>query len=98
MKPPSIIDLSRRAFLLRSETQATSAPGVLVTEHCLTAHGVYCESCRDACEFEALRFVPQLGAVPKPTIDPELCTQCGECVQACPKDGIRLRPNALTHG
>ncbi|MBL8525401.1 MAG: 4Fe-4S binding protein [Betaproteobacteria bacterium] len=82
-------DLSRRSFLLRSEMPA---PSVAVAQHCLALSGVYCDSCRDACETGALRFTPQLGAVPKPALDTNLCTQCGECARLCPQDAIRIRP------
>ena len=81
--------LSRRAFLLRSEMPQ---PFVAITDQCFAARGIYCESCRDACESGALRFVPQLGSVPRLIVEPDLCTQCFECVQVCPQDAIRVKP------
>ena len=42
-------------------------------------------------ETGALRFVPQLGAVPQPVLAVDLCSQCGDCVPRCPQDAIRVR-------
>lgn len=91
-------NLSRRAFLLRSEMPQ---PRVAIAHQCFASRGIYCESCRDACEASALRFVPQLGSVPKLIVEPDLCTQCGECVPVCPQDAIRVKPLAaaeVQHG
>jgi ferredoxin-type protein NapF len=90
-------DLSRRRFLLRSEMPA---PKVAIAAHCLARRGVYCDSCRDACEAGAIRFVPRLSAVPQPTLDADRCTQCGECVRVCPQGAIRVRPKTgeAVHG
>ena len=80
--------LSRRAFLLRSEMPT---PSVSLSDHCFALNGVYCESCRDVCESGAIRFIPRFGAVPKPMFDADLCTQCGECAQVCPRNAIEVR-------
>lgn len=44
-------------------------------------------SCVEACQFGAIQMEEGL-----PTIDPELCTGCGRCVDVCPKDLITLIP------
>ena len=95
MRDHASASVSRRAFLLRSEMPA---PRVAISDRCFAANGIYCESCRDACETGALRFVPQLGAVPKPTLDPDRCTQCEKCVPVCPQDAIRVQPRELSVG
>ena len=95
MSDPAIADVSRRAFLLRREMPM---PTVALTDRCLATSGIYCESCRDACDVGALRFAPQLGAVPQPFFEPDRCNQCGECVRVCPQDAIRVRPKTLSHG
>ena len=82
-------NLSRRAFLLRSEMPVLR---VLVTDRCFAAIGVYCESCRDACDTGALSFVPQRGFGSRLVVAPDLCSQCGECTRVCPRDAIRVRP------
>ncbi|MEQ1517365.1 MAG: 4Fe-4S binding protein [Usitatibacteraceae bacterium] len=91
MNESPVANLSRRAFLFRSEAPP-SLPRVALNAKCLTLQGVYCENCRDACETGALRFVPQLGAVPKPALDVDLCTQCSACAEVCPEAAIDVRP------
>ena len=90
-----VTNLSRRAFLLRGETPA---PRVSLTDRCFALSGVYCESCRDICESGAIRFSHQLGAVPRPLLEPDRCTQCGECVLVCPRDALRVRPMERADG
>jgi len=43
--------------------------------------------CKAACLFDAIRMAEGL-----PVIDPEKCTACGNCVTACPRNIISLRP------
>ena len=86
---------ARRTFFLRSEMPA---PRVTVSDECFAANGIYCESCRDACDAGALRFVPQRGSVPRLVVESDLCTQCGECAQFCPQDAIRVQPLELKNG
>jgi ferredoxin len=43
--------------------------------------------CHVACPFDAIRMVEGL-----PVIDPKKCTACGNCVTACPRKIISLRP------
>jgi Fe-S-cluster-containing hydrogenase component 2 len=53
---------------------------------------VTCMQCEDApcaaaCPEEAFSWVPETGAL---TIDAEKCTQCGNCIAACPYGAIYL--------
>ena len=57
----------------------------------------YCRQCRNApcasaCPEEAIRFDDGVRAW---LVDEELCTGCGQCVEACPFDAMRLDP--VTH-
>jgi len=44
--------------------------------------------CEVACDFKAIEMSP-LGL---PVVDPEKCTACNDCVEACPKDLFTLMP------
>jgi len=81
---------SRRAFFLRPG--AVKAPAVALGEHCFALRGIHCESCRDSCEPNALRFVPRLGAPSLPVFDVTLCNRCGECAKLCPANAITVAP------
>lgn len=48
-------------------------------------------ACADACPVEAMSRDEATGAV---VIDDELCTQCYECVEACPYGAISVAPDA----
>ena len=43
--------------------------------------------CHTSCPFDAIRMEEGL-----PVVDPEKCTACGNCVAACPRKIISLRP------
>ena len=44
--------------------------------------------CAVSCDFDAIR----MSANDLPVVDPELCTACGDCVDACPLDLFTLLP------
>jgi len=44
--------------------------------------------CAVACDFEAIAMSP-FGL---PVVDPDLCTACGDCVDACPLDLFEILP------
>lgn len=62
-----------------------------LNENCLPMKGVSCQSCKDACDEQAIRF-PMTQAVPRPQIAVENCTSCGACVSVCPTDAIAILP------
>jgi Na+-translocating ferredoxin:NAD+ oxidoreductase subunit B len=47
--------------------------------------------CVDVCQFGALRMDPFTGL---PVVDDALCTACGNCLKACPKNLFELRKRA----
>lgn len=46
---------------------------------------IACKKCEKTCRFDAVHVADNLARV-----DPEKCTGCGECVEACPRDVISL--------
>jgi ferredoxin-type protein NapF len=84
------VDACAAGALRRTPMAPPWALAPVVADACLAHRGVHCQSCRDACEPEAVRFA-YLGAVPVPAIDTDLCTGCGSCVAACPVDAIAMR-------
>ncbi|WP_144209566.1 ferredoxin-type protein NapF [Shewanella donghaensis] len=62
----------------------------LVNDTCLTYQGVWCQSCKDACDPRAITFKMAVGQIPKPIIDIDACTGCGACVAPCPSASINI--------
>ncbi len=44
--------------------------------------------CEASCDFDAIKMNGQR----LPVVDPDLCTACGDCVEACPRDLFELLP------
>ena len=57
---------------------------------CLLNQGVTCQSCTDACDDEALRFVYLPGSQGEIHLDRAACTGCGACLGVCPVNAITL--------
>ncbi|MCL1144034.1 ferredoxin-type protein NapF [Shewanella gaetbuli] len=64
-----------------------------IKDNCLTHNGIWCQSCKDACDPRAITFTMAVGQVPKPQIDINSCTGCGACVSPCPNDAIGMAAN-----
>jgi ferredoxin-type protein NapF len=79
--------LSRRA-LLGLPAPATRACARIADE-CLALNDVMCESCADVCETKAIRF-SRGGFMKQPSIDPERCTACEECLSVCPVGALSI--------
>jgi len=58
---------------------------------CLSARGITCRACGDACDGRAIRFQLQPGGRAVPGLDPALCTGCGSCVAICPTQIIQIQ-------
>lgn len=65
---------------------------ISVTDNCLTHQAVFCQSCRDTCDYGAISFPLKLRQVSQPEIESELCVTCGSCVSSCPQNAINLSP------
>jgi Na+-translocating ferredoxin:NAD+ oxidoreductase RNF subunit RnfB len=46
------------------------------------------DDCKEACDFDAIF----MSTTDLPVVIPELCTACGDCVDACPKDLFTIMP------
>lgn len=75
-----VFERGRRAFPWRAS----------LGSDCLALHGVDCQSCRDVCEPQAIRFHPALGKAPQPQLSLDACTGCGACISVCPANAITL--------
>ncbi|MFT4836937.1 MAG: ferredoxin-type protein NapF [Psychromonas sp.] len=60
-----------------------------IDESCLAYKNVYCRSCSESCEAQALTFQIGLSAVPEINLD--LCTGCGACVAPCPTASVLIK-------
>lgn len=76
--------------LFRPVTEAPWDYVAHIEAGCLAHEQVFCQRCQDSCEHNAIRFSPQLGRVPTPSIALELCNGCGACVADCPVGSIRV--------
>jgi ferredoxin-type protein NapF len=60
-----------------------------INDSCLAYANVYCRSCSESCEIQALTFQVGISAVPQ--IDNDICTGCGACVAPCPTKAIEIK-------
>ena len=60
------------------------------TNTCLAANKVFCRTCEESCEVEAIRFQLKPGGIAQPELAPELCTGCGECIADCPVQALTM--------
>lgn len=65
-----------------------------IDKGCLSAQGITCRSCGDACELHAIRFQLELGGRAIPSIDTSLCNGCGSCIATCPTHVIQIQEAA----
>ena len=70
-----------------------------IEERCLALSRVFCQSCRDACPHDAIRFQLVQRSAPRPVVDHDAYTGCGACVAGCPAQAITVRePVSAAHG
>ena len=91
-------NLSRRAFLTgcrqgldRNQRAGISLPPIAtISIACLAKQGIACQSCRDACPQDAIRFRPRAGGPFLPEVNEALCNGCGVCMAPCPAEAIAV--------
>lgn len=60
-----------------------------IKESCLAFHHVFCQSCKDGCEPQAITFHYETSSIPTPKLNIDSCNQCGACVSVCPQEAIQ---------
>ncbi|WP_244494681.1 MULTISPECIES: ferredoxin-type protein NapF [unclassified Ensifer] len=63
---------------------------VAIGDGCLARNNVACQSCRDACPQQAIRFRPRTGGPFLPEVDVNSCSGCGACIGVCPVGAIGI--------
>lgn len=71
-----------------SEVPRRLVSAVSIGPSCFTQNGIACQSCRDACPEEAIRFRPRIGGPFLPELDEAACSGCGGCISVCPAGAI----------
>ena len=78
-----------KPMALIESNQENPWPAVLeINNKCLAKSEIYCQSCRDACETQAITFSYKNSSIPKPEINLDDCNQCGACISTCPQDSL----------
>ena len=65
-----------------------------ISNKCLAKAEIFCQSCRDVCESNAIKFsyikAGKISSIPQPEIVENDCTQCGACITSCPQDALHF--------
>lgn len=61
-----------------------------INDQCFTKRHVVCQSCKDACDAQAITFDFRAKRIPEPQVNIDACTQCGACASICPANAISL--------
>ena len=70
------------------ETPRRFAHAVAISSSCFAKSGIACQSCRDICPEQAIRFTPRIGGPFVPELDEDACSACGACIGVCPASAI----------
>ncbi len=66
---------------------------IQIKGNCLAVNQVFCQSCQDSCDTEAISFRYLDSSIPQPQILLDSCNGCGACVSVCPQASIELSPH-----
>lgn len=87
------VDACEHQVLVITETPWQQLPEITI--QCLAANKVFCRSCEESCELEAIRFQLKPGGIAQPQIDNDLCTACGECIAECPVQALNMKKQTV---
>lgn len=79
--PKGIIEMLPETSKVKVACSSKAAPKVAMQACQVSCIG--CKKCEKVCEFDAIHVKDSLAKV-----DPEKCTACGACIEACPKNCI----------
>ena len=94
------IQICDSPLFLDEESRNEHSPfnaSMTIEQSCLAKSQVFCQSCQDVCEKQAIAFHYQGNAIPVPDIDMEQCNTCGACVSTCPQTAITISPKSGNH-
>jgi ferredoxin-type protein NapF len=80
--------INRRSFL-SGHWQAKTEISIA----CLNNQGVYCQSCKEVCDEDAIIFNQVDRGIQLPMIISTRCTSCKDCVGSCPANAITIGSN-----
>jgi ferredoxin-type protein NapF len=85
-------------LFLKEKTDINPWPATIdINDKCLAKNNIYCQSCRDECEPNAIKFSyivnGETSVIPQPSINLDDCTQCGACISSCPQSAIQALIN-----
>lgn len=95
------IDVCAEPLFIEKEQRSEQPawPGSInIAPSCFALNNIHCQSCRDACEPQAIKFSYMqdsnsdnpISSIPRPTLTESDCTQCGACISSCPQNAISL--------
>jgi len=90
--PLFVENLTQQPWQLADNENTTANLAIEIKSNCLATNQVFCRSCQDCCEPEAITFQYGSSSIPQPIINKNDCNGCGACVSVCPQAAISLSP------
>ncbi len=84
------IDICEKPLFKEDKTAQPWPAQINISDKCLAANNIYCQSCQDVCETRAIRFQFKDSSIPQPKLNLTDCTSCGACIATCPQDAIKF--------
>lgn len=89
-------------LFLAQEIRDVNAPfnaNININDKCLATNQIFCQSCQDVCDSQAISFQYIDSPIPVANINNEQCNTCGACVSTCPQNAIVISPQKeVRHG